>query len=209
MQILFRPLGGKPDLAPWLERETWEATRPREERLVRENAYTGIVGREPPGDPMQAGLHRALAEVVFSYRAFPESLVTPNLLRTPLEAGDTVGTQYHLFPGIDLFFASRVLETFDAPQDGIWRTGFTYTTLVGHPVMGSETFSVEKNLTTGEITVALRSWSQPITRLARCFAIPCRILQARAGRAAVERLRKLAEEFRCSTDDASTIPQSA
>ncbi len=209
MQILFRPLSGKPDLAPWLERETWESTQPREERLVRENAFTGIVGCEPPGDPVPAGLHRALAEVVFSYRAFPESLVTPNLLRTPLEAGDTVGTQYHLFPGIDLFFASRVLETFDAPQDGIWRTGFTYTTIVKHPVMGSETFSVEKNLTTGEITVALRSWSQPITQLARCFAIPCRILQARAGRAAVVRLRKLAEELHCSTDDASTIPQSA
>jgi len=202
MQILFRPLRRKPDLAPWLIRETWQSTRPREERLVRENAFTGSVGRESPGEPIPGGLHRALAAVVFSYRAFPESLVTPNLLRTPLETGDTVGTQYHLFPGIDLFFASRVLETFDAPQDGIWRTGFTYTTIVEHPVMGSETFSVEKNLATGEINVALRSWSQPITRFARCFATPCRILQARAGRAAVVRLRKMAEELSCSMDDA-------
>ena len=195
MQILLRPLRRTPDLSPWVVRETWETTRARDLRRVRENVYEATVGRESPGTPLPDGLHRYLAIVVMSYQAFPDSLVTPNLVRSPVEVGDTVGTQYHLAPGVDLFFASRVIEAFDEQRDSHWRTGFTYSTLVGHPVMGSETFSVEKNLATGEISVALRSWSHPITRLARCFAIPCRILQAQAGRAALAKLQHLAAEF--------------
>lgn len=194
MQILFRPLARTPELAPWQARETWDAIRSPEPRWVRENSYEAVVGREPPGDPQPNGLHRHLSEVVLSYRAFPPSLVTPRLAKVPVESGDTVGTQYHLAPGVDLFFASRVVETFDEPRAGIWRTGFTYRTITGHPVMGSETFAIEKDLATGQISIALRSWSQPITPLARCLAILCRFLQARAGRAAVTRIGQLAAE---------------
>ena len=73
-----------------------------------------------------------------------------------------------------------------------WRTGFTYRTLCGHPEYGEETFSVEKDLTTGVVRVALRSWSRPGTLLARMFPPWVRSLQMKAGPAAVAHLRRLA-----------------
>ncbi len=196
MQILIPLVVQTADLTPWEQRELWEAIRTRDDRRARENSYESCVGTELPGEPRADGLHRHLAQKVMCYEAFPPELVTPQLRRAPVQTGDTVGTLYHAAPGIDLFFASRVVETFDeAAEGGIWRTGFTYSTLQGHPVMGSETFSIEKNLASGEIYVALRSWSQPITALARCFAWPCRALQAQAGRAALSRVGSLAKEF--------------
>lgn len=38
--------------------------------------------------------------------------------------GDVVGAEYSLMPGVRLFFACRVTETFDEEQGGVWRTGF-------------------------------------------------------------------------------------
>ncbi|HMC64696.1 MAG TPA: DUF1990 family protein [Gemmataceae bacterium] len=60
--------------------------------------------------------------------------------------------------------------------------------LVGHPMIGEETFSVEKNRATGRIVVALRSWSRPGIVSARLFYPLVRRLQLRAGQAATEYL---------------------
>jgi uncharacterized protein (UPF0548 family) len=89
-----------------------------------------------------------------------------------------------------LFFAAKVTETFDEQLGNLWRTGFTYVTLVGHPELGRETFSVEKNMTSGRIVVALSSWSRPGTRLAQALSPLVRLIQVRTNRAA---LRHLAE----------------
>ena len=52
-------------------------------------------------------------------------------------------------------------ETYDDKRiDGVWHTGFKYRTLTGHPELGEETFSVEKDLATGSVVAALRSWSR-------------------------------------------------
>jgi len=193
MQILCAFCQPQPDLQPWQTRGRWEEQRPREETWIRDGDYQAVVGHEKPGEPEQGGLHRQLAELIMSYRAFPDSVVTPQLARSPVQTGDTVGTRYHLIPGVDLFFASRVVETFDEPLEDKWRTGFTYSTIVGHPVMGSETFTVEKDLSTGDVSVSLKSWSQPITPLARLFVIPCRLLQKQAARAAIRRLSDVAD----------------
>ena len=48
----------------------------------------------------------------------------------------------------------RVIACFDEEREGVWVTGFTYRTLVGHPELGEETFSVEKDLETGLVMVA-------------------------------------------------------
>jgi len=77
-------------------------------------------------------------------------------------------------------------------EGGTWRTGFTYRTLAGHPVAGEETFSVEKDLATGRVRVALRSWSRPASFLARAFRPIARRLQLRGGRAGALRLAEIA-----------------
>jgi Domain of unknown function (DUF1990) len=62
---------------------------------------------------------------------------------------------------------------------------------VGHPVLGEETFSVEKDLATGQIRVALRSWSRPGILLARMLAPAMRLVQGHAVRAALDHLAGL------------------
>lgn len=192
MQILCRSCGGRPDLKRWLDRRLWESFRERTDGLVRNQEHRRIVGQELPGEPETDGLFRRLESAILRYDIFPHKLVTPILLRTPLEIGETVGTCYHLIPGIDLFFASRVIERIDGEESGVWRAGFTYSTLEGHPVMGAETFLVEKDLRTGTVSVSLRSWSQPVTWLARCFRGLCRHLQRQAVKAALEHLQNIA-----------------
>ena len=91
-------------------------------------------------------------------------------------------------PLVRLFFAARVVDVFDAASDGWWRSGFTYRTLVGHPELGEETFAVEKEVATGRVRVALRSWSRPGTWLARAFAPVVRRLQVGASERALEYL---------------------
>jgi uncharacterized protein (UPF0548 family) len=127
-----------------------------------------------------------------AYRIFPTWLIEPVLRREPVQVGDTVGALLWLPLGFRLFFASRVVATFDEMHGGIWRTGFTYATLVGHPELGEETFSVEKDLQTGEIAVALRSWSVSGLWLTRIFEPFARWLQRFANNAALNNLETIA-----------------
>jgi uncharacterized protein (UPF0548 family) len=91
-----------------------------------------------------------------------------------------------------LFFAARVVDRFDGPDGGLWRTGFTYRTLAGHPELGEETFSVEKDLATGRVRVALRSWSRPGTWFTRLGRPAMRRLQRFANAAALDHLEAAA-----------------
>jgi uncharacterized protein (UPF0548 family) len=87
-----------------------------------------------------------------------------------------------------MFFASRVVAVLDAEHAGWWRTGFTYRTLAHHPELGEETFSVEKEVATGRVRVALRSWSRPGMWLSRLFAPVLRRVQVGASHAALDHL---------------------
>ena len=53
--------------------------------------------------------------------------------------------------------------------------------LIGHPEFGEETFSVEKDMATGRVIVALRSWSRPGTVLAMLCPPWVRRQQVRAS----------------------------
>ena len=109
--------------------------------------------------------------------------------RCPIvEVGDTIGLRYPFIPGLALFFAARVIERFEETTDVLWRCGFTYLTLEGHPECGEETFVVEKDLATGKVTAALRSWARPGILLARLAYPLVRLLQLRAARAALAHL---------------------
>lgn len=180
------------ELEPWerraLEPEVAAGPGPHD----HEDAHERDAGQERPGPPEPDGPHRRAAAAILAYDVFPPAMLAPLLRRTPVQVGDTVGARYHVVPGLDLLFASRVVEVFDGPAGGTWRTGFTYRTLPGHAELGEETFSVEKELATGRVRVALRAWSRPRGALTRAFAPLARLLQLRAGRAAAERLARLA-----------------
>jgi hypothetical protein len=188
MQWLFGRSANN-DLASWQQRpftpDVELGPRPRDNR----DAHERVVGHEPPGPPQ--AIARRLADAILRFDVFPPTLATGILARSPVEVGDVVGLRYHFVPGLDIVFAARVYDRFEEEADGHWRCGFRYRTLVGHPECGEETFMVEKNLTTGTITVALRSWSRPGTWLAWIAYPIVRRLQLRAGRSALDHLQSL------------------
>jgi hypothetical protein len=175
-------IGGAPRLERWDERPFHSMERRARDRA---DVYERWVVDEPPGPP--GDRFRAIAASIRRYSIFPPSLVA-GVVRRPVEVGDTVGVHYRGLPVVTLFFAARVIEVFDGAADGWWRAGFTYRTLVGHPELGEETFAVEKEVATGRVRVALRSWSRPGTWLARLFSPVVRRLQVHASERALEHL---------------------
>jgi uncharacterized protein (UPF0548 family) len=191
MQFLIRFLGQRPRLETWESRSIADGVlagpRPGDARDV----YERVVAQESPGRPEPNGPFEHLARAVRGYRVFPAWMLERVCRREPVEVGDTVGGCYHLLPGIDLMFAARVTAVFDDKIGTTWRAGYTYQTLEGHPELGEETFSVEKDEPNGRVSVALRSWSRTgawLTRLAYPYARRC---QLRAGRAALDHLEAL------------------
>jgi hypothetical protein len=199
---LLRP-GRSADLASWERRDFSPGVTDGPRVGDRHDAYEREVGFEAPGPPEPHGPHRRLAEAILGYRIFPPELAEGVLRRAPVEVGDTVGIRYHFARGIDLFFAARVIARFDelrpppspggppahAPRHA---TGFVYRTLAGHPELGEESFSVEKEPESGIVWVALRSWSRPGTRLARAFGPVVRRLQVKASARALDHLERIA-----------------
>jgi hypothetical protein len=185
-------IGTEAELASW-ERRGFSADADKGPRLAdNQDNHERVVGYEVAGVPEPNGGARHLADAILRFDIFPPSLLTSVLRRTPVEVGDTVGLRYHFAPGLDLFFAARVIDRYENVANDQWRCGFAYRTLEGHPECGEETFVVEKNLATGKITVALRSWSRPGLWLARLAYPVTRRLQLRAGRAALDHLEGLA-----------------
>jgi uncharacterized protein (UPF0548 family) len=180
--------------APRIDRWEGRALSARDPAQARyHDTYERAVGHEPPGEPIASGPHRRVAAAILRYSIFPPGLVQP-LLRRPIELGDTVGLHYLGFRPVRLVFAARVIAVFDEPRAGWWCTGFTYRTLQGHPELGEETFTVEKQLATGQVRVALRSWSRPGIWLARVLAPIVRRVQVHASRRALDHLEAIARE---------------
>jgi uncharacterized protein (UPF0548 family) len=193
LQVVVSALGMSPRLDDWEKRPFWPGVESGPTPGDRQDAYEREVGVEAPGEPEPDGTHRRAAAAILRFDIFPPRLVRPVLRRAPVQVGDTVGVSYRLAPGIEVLFAARVTAAFDEERGGVWRTGFTYRTLIGHPECGEETFSVEKELASGRVIVALRSWSRPETVLARLLPPWVRRQQVRAGRAAVAHLAEVAK----------------
>ncbi|HZN57082.1 MAG TPA: DUF1990 family protein [Planctomycetota bacterium] len=192
MQIIATLFAGAPRLDGWEARPFWAGVERGPGPRDRRDTYEREVAFESPGPPEPEGPFRRLAAEILAYRIFPARWISPVLRRAPVETGDTVGILYHAGPGVDFFFAARVVKRFDERDGSAWKAGFTYRTLRGHPELGEETFAVEKDLATGKISVALRSWSRPGTLLARIFAPIVRIAQVRASHAALGQLAAMA-----------------
>ncbi len=192
MQLLFRAFGQRPRLETWEARPFAAGAESGPGPADRRDAYEREVGVEPPGPPEPDGPFRLAATEILGFRVFPPRIVTGVLRREPVEVGDTVGICYHFVPGVDLFFAGRVTGRFDGEQSGLWRAGFSYRTVDGHPELGEETFCAEKDLATGRVVVALRSWSRAGTWLAWAGYPITRRLQVGASRAALDHLARAA-----------------
>ena len=136
MQVIWRFLGGKPRLEDWLNRPCSPTVEQGPRPNDRRDRFETVVAVESAGEPEPRGPHRRIARAIFAYEVFPPTLVSPVLLRSPLQAGEIVGILLHLLPGIHLFCGACVLECFDEPRNGVWRSGFTYRTLAGHPELG-------------------------------------------------------------------------
>ena len=192
MRLIWTVLGGKPRLEDWLNRPFSPTVEEGPRATDRRDCFEGVVAVESVGEPEPGGPHRRVAQAIFAFEVFPPTLLSPVLLRSPLQVGDTVGILFHFLPGFDLFCGARVLECFDEARDGVWHTGFKYRTLAGHPELGEETFSVEKDMASGRVLAALRSWSRAGTWLTWLAAPYTRHAQVRANKAALAHLASLA-----------------
>jgi uncharacterized protein (UPF0548 family) len=180
---------GRPVLARWEARAfNVDARRDGDHR----DDYERDVAVEASGPPVVDGPHRRCEAAILRYDIFPTALIEPVIRRAPVEVGDCVGAHYRGFVAVRIFFASRVVERFDGELDGWWRSGFTYRTLARHPELGEETFAVEKEVTTGRVRVALRSWSRPGMWVTRLAAPLLRRVQVGASRGALDHLAAIA-----------------
>jgi hypothetical protein len=192
MQVIFRFLGQRPDLSSY-ERQTLspgveDGPHPGDRR----DHYERVVAQEAPGPPEPGGPYERLAAAVRAYRVFPPSRISGVLRREPVESGDTFGICYHFLPGIDLFFAGRVTASFGGRSGEVWRAGFSFRTVRGHPELGEETFWVEKDPTGGSVRVGLDSWSRPGLWLTRLASPYLRWVQVRACYALLDHLAAVA-----------------
>lgn len=178
MHLLFGPA---PTLADWEGRPPG-ATEPVPG--CHRDRYARVVAVEAPGLPVPGGPFGRVAAALSVYDVFPPR-IGQGVIRRPVQVGDTVGLLYRFAPGLTIFFASRVVDVFHEPC----RSGFTYRTLRGHPELGEETFCVEKDAATGEVTASLASWSVPGHPLVRLLKPLARWMQRRANLAALDHLQ--------------------
>lgn len=154
-----------------------------------------IVAVEPHGPPIPQGPFEKVAQAIMRYDIFPPRIGSALLKHKPIQRGDAVGLRYRFLPGLDLVFASRVIEIIDEEN----AKGFTYRTLKLHPEKGQETFLVRKNPATGEIRASLNAWSAPALFLTSLIYPLARKLQLAAGRAALDHLEAIAQSFQSPT----------
>ncbi len=193
--------GRRPDLTAWEARAFTPGVADGPRDGDNRDRHERIVAVEAPGPPAAEGPFRRLAAALFAFNIFPPRLVTGVVQREPIDVGDTIGVCYRWLPGCRLMFAARVYERFDEPFAGaagdLWRAGFSYRTLDGHPMCGDETFCVEKDMITGQITAAVRSWSRPIHWMTRWGYPLARRWQLQAGRGALDHLQGIARLQTC------------
>jgi uncharacterized protein (UPF0548 family) len=190
MDVLFP---GSPErLSRWQSRAFSPGVTHGPGRRDRQLVFAFELPSEPPGPPLADGAFRRVAAAILRYDVFPPRFVRGVLARTPVEVGDTVGISYRVVAGVRLFFAARVVERFDGADGRVHRAGFRYRTLAGHPELGEETFEVEKDLASGAVRVALRSWSRPGLWLTWLGAPVMRLAQRRASVAALVHLESIA-----------------
>lgn len=157
---------------------------------AQRDVYERVIGKEKPGEPVPGGIFERARDLIMAFDIFDPATVRAVTARAPVKEGDTIGLEVPFLPGLSWLFGCRVATTFSDVRDSRVRAGFSYHTLQGHPVLGEESFSVEKDFKTGAVKVALRSWSLPghwLTVLGQPFL---RMAQKNASKGALDYLEK-------------------
>lgn len=193
ISLLVTALDDPPPAGDWSRRRVPAAVGAGPGTCDPRDEHVRAIGVEEPGKPAPGGPFARAAEAIRRFDIFPPGRVRPLALRAPVTGGDTIISVSPVVPGLRVLLGARVVATFDgADGDGVRRAGFTYRTLEGHPLEGEETFAVEKDLRTGRVSVAIRSWSRPASFWVRILRPWVRHLQNRAAAGALERLASLA-----------------
>ena len=152
---------------------------------------------EKEGEPEEGGAFERISSSVLHYQVFGSKIGRAVTNGGKVQEGDTIGLCYRFLPGLELFFASRVVEVFELQEteDG-WRSGFVYQTLNHHPEVGEELFEVVKHKT-GHVTFRLEAWSRPNLWFVRLFSFWARRIQKYAARCAVESLQGIGQSGEC------------
>jgi hypothetical protein len=129
----FLLFGQQPNLNRWRERPFSTGAERGPTAKSAQDVYERVVAEEGPGVPADAGPYSRVAAAILRYDVFPRRILRPELAHDLIGLGDVVGGVSPFAPGIRIFFASRVVDLFDDELNGVWRTGFTYRTLQGHP----------------------------------------------------------------------------
>src|SRR5215472_13157353 len=124
MQWICRIVRQRPRLETWEGRPFSEGVESGPRAGDARDCLERTIATEQPGLPETDGPHARLAQAILSYRIFPPRLVTGVLRQPQVQVGEAVGICYHLVPGLDLFFAARVIDRFDRAEGSLWRTGF-------------------------------------------------------------------------------------
>lgn len=189
-------------LLPWTSPRlsVWEE-RPIDYRAYRtalsspdHDLTEATMALEPVGPPVADGPFETLEAAVFRYDIFGSKVGRRVLRREPLQNGDTVGLEMRMRPAVGLFFGSRVDHVFyrENCAEGV-RSGFLYRTIVGHPLVGEETFEVVKR-SDGTVVLRLEAWSRPNRWYVRALRPAARVLQRWcAGQAVAHLTRALAQ----------------
>ena len=157
-------------------------SRDARDRYIRE------VGKESPGAPEMGGVFERIERAIMGYRIYPPSLLQGQLPSVSIQSGDTLALRMMLPLGFGLGFGTRVQSAGRTEGEGWIRSGFSYTTLKGHPELGEAWFCVEKEAATGLVRIHLHSWSRPGNLLARLGRPIARRMQIRANRLALDHL---------------------
>ena len=176
--------------------------------------YRQALPREPAGPPLAAGPWEAACRVLREYE-----FVDPAIVRAafradaPLAGRDmllelrVLGLRFHVGVRVGEVIAGTVAAGGREAE----RWGWCYRTLEGHFEAGQMDYEVRKWLDTGEVEFRIHAFSRtaridnPLLRLG--FRLLGRRKQARFGRTACERMRRLTEdELRATRPTPRTAP---
>ena len=128
-----------------------------------------------------------------AWAVFPEEMVSVVRLTDDLEVGNVLATVCHA-AGLWTVNPTRILSVIDQTSGDRNRYGFAFGTLPGHVVLGEESFTIECDTATDEVTYTIEAVSRPRHPLLWLAYPYARMFQARfrqlSGRQVQQRVQR-------------------
>jgi uncharacterized protein (UPF0548 family) len=149
---------------------------------------------EPPGAPLSGGIWEMACALVRDYK-FADPTIVPLACRSSDSLAESDLLLVTNFHGLTFYLPCRVGEVVDETTEDVRLWGWNYRTLQGHLEEGQMTFSVRKQLSTGQVEFRVHAFSRtaripnPVVRLG--FGVFGRHTQLRFIRGACRRMAAL------------------